>query len=113
VVIHDLDFIGVPLAPRKANAPLVVDANAVLAPPVTLQALQPISRQTGKGSHIRRPVKHVQLPKSLALDGFEPPHWFTLKEALGVRAAEGPDHNGKVYRYPLNVKQYKSALDNN
>ena len=35
VVIHDLDLIGVPLAPDKAYSPLFVDADTVLALTIT------------------------------------------------------------------------------
>jgi hypothetical protein len=30
MIIHDLNVIGVPVSPNKADAPLIVDANAVL-----------------------------------------------------------------------------------
>jgi hypothetical protein len=40
VVVHDLDLEGVAVSPDKADAPLVVDANAVLPRPVVLQRLQ-------------------------------------------------------------------------
>jgi hypothetical protein len=92
VVIHDLDSIGVPVASRKANPPLVVDADTVLALAISFQALQPVSRQHRKRSDIRRRVEHVQFPKRLALNGLEPAYGFPAEEALGIGAAKRPDH---------------------
>jgi hypothetical protein len=71
VVIHNLDFIRVPVTPRKANAPLVIDADAVLALPIAFQALQSVSRQRRERSDIRRRVKYVELAKSLAFNRLE------------------------------------------
>jgi len=106
VVIHDLDFIGVPLAPRKTDAPLVIDADAVQTLPIAFQTLQPISRQRRERSEIRRCVEHVQFPEGLALNGLEPAYDFSVEEALGISASEGPDHTWKLYCVPVNVKQY-------
>src|SRR5215467_13051727 len=92
VVIGDLNFVSVTLAPRKANTPLIVDADAILTVAIAFQSLQPVSRQGGKSSQIRRCVQHVQLAKRLPFDGLEPPHWFSAKEALGIGATEGADH---------------------
>jgi len=36
MVVNDLDVVSVTLTPLKADSPLVVNANAVLAPAVTL-----------------------------------------------------------------------------
>jgi hypothetical protein len=44
VVIDDLDILGARARPPKAHAVLVVDANAVLARPITVQRLEPIPR---------------------------------------------------------------------
>jgi hypothetical protein len=41
VVIDDLDIVGVPITPFKANPELVVDPNAVLTLTITLQRLPP------------------------------------------------------------------------
>jgi len=106
VVINNLNFISVSVPPLKADAPLVVDADAVLAFAISLQPLQPISWKRRKGSDIRCRIEHVQLAKSRALDGPEPPHRVSAEEALGFGAAEGPDHRRRVYWYALNVNRY-------
>jgi hypothetical protein len=35
MVVDDLDQFGATVSPDKANAPLVVDSDAVLSPPIT------------------------------------------------------------------------------
>jgi hypothetical protein len=107
VVIHDLDFIGVGVAPRKAKAPLVIDADAVLALAIGLEALQSVPRQQRERAQIRRRVDHVEFPQGLTLNGLEPAHGFPVEKALRIRTAESPDHNEKIYCYSVNVKQYR------
>lgn len=40
MVVRYLNVVGMPIAPRKANAPLVIDADTALAGTVTRQFLQ-------------------------------------------------------------------------
>src|SRR6202158_731805 len=59
VVVHNLDFIGVSIPPRKADAPLIVDADAVLTFAIPLQALQTASLHGRKHSDVwRRRIQH-------------------------------------------------------
>jgi hypothetical protein len=44
VVIDNLDVVGVTIVPRKADAPAVIDPNAVLSRSIPLQLFQPIGR---------------------------------------------------------------------
>ena len=106
MIVNDLDFVGASSTPYEANAPLIVDAEAVLPLPVPFQALQAVSRQRRQRSDIRCGVEDVQFAKRRALDRLESTNRLPLKEALGIRAAEGPDHNPRIYWFPLHVKQY-------
>jgi hypothetical protein len=45
VVVNDLYIMGVAILPTEANAPLVIDADAVLAAPSTFEFLQSIARK--------------------------------------------------------------------
>jgi len=92
MIIHDLDFKGVPLAPRKANPPLVIDADAVLTFPIAFEAFQAISWQRRERPETRRGVEHVEFPKGLAFNSLEPAYSFSMEEALCISASEGPDH---------------------
>src|SRR5947207_11479294 len=49
MVVHDLHAVGVAVLPDEADAPLVVDANAMLPRPVALQRLEPVA-----GRHAQR-----------------------------------------------------------
>ena len=49
MVIHDLDVVGILVHPFQADAPLVVDPDAVLSSPLTTQGLQTIG---GRRQHI-------------------------------------------------------------
>jgi hypothetical protein len=44
VIVDDFDVIGSILLPHKTNTKLIVDADAVLAPPLTRQRFQPVTR---------------------------------------------------------------------
>jgi len=41
VIVDDLDVVRVSVSPPKADAPLIVDADAVLALSITAQCLEP------------------------------------------------------------------------
>ena len=45
MVIHDLDVPGRTVAPLETDPPLIVDADAVLPPPITVQSFEPIARR--------------------------------------------------------------------
>src|SRR6267154_3112141 len=107
MIIDDLNGVGVPVAPLKTDAPLVVDANTVLSNPITLQFLQPASRQRPESEHVRRRVEKVQLPECLPLNGLEAANRFPTKEPLGLRTAEGADHFLNLYCSTLNVNKYR------
>ena len=59
VIIGDFDFVGVLAVPAEADAILVIDSDAVLAPPVAFERLQVISRrkaqfaERGRGFELR------------------------------------------------------------
>jgi hypothetical protein len=45
MVINDFDTFGMPISPNKTDAPLVVDANAMLSGATAFQGLKAISRR--------------------------------------------------------------------
>lgn len=48
MVIHNLNVFGACLGPAETNAPLIVDADAVLSPAFSLQRLKMITRRNAK-----------------------------------------------------------------
>jgi hypothetical protein len=68
VVIDDLDFPGVPVAPDEADSPLIIDTNAVLTLPASMEWLEAVSRGNGQVRKRPRRMQQQQLP---ARDAFE------------------------------------------
>lgn len=60
MVIDNLDFMNIAIAPNETNTPLVVDPDAVLARSVPSQRLQPV---TGRLAYILQPLGNVQCPQ--------------------------------------------------
>jgi len=60
MIVHNLDFLGVTVAPHETNTPLVVNANAVLALAVSLQSLELIAWINGQYFKARGGVQNLQ-----------------------------------------------------
>jgi hypothetical protein len=92
VVIDDLHVIGIRVAPRETDPPLVIDPNAMLAAPVAFQRLQAIS---GWNPQVHQPpgsVQVQQLSPGRALNSAEAWDHPVVEKQRGIRAPEGPDH---------------------
>ena len=63
MVIGDLYLVCVALAPHKADSPLLVDSNAMLASPIPGKLLQSICRRDTKIVEVRGVVQHPQFPQ--------------------------------------------------
>jgi hypothetical protein len=105
MVVNDFDFVRMSSAPYEADAPLIVDTNAVLSLSIPFQALEAVSWQRGQRSDLRSGIEDVQFAKRRAFDCLEPACTLPVREALGIRAAEGPDHHTKTYCFPFHVEQ--------
>lgn len=93
VIVDDLDVEGIGGAPDEADAPRIVDADAVLACTVALERLEPIAGRDAKvGEGVGR-IEDDEFPKRYALKGGgETPRAATVKEPFRVGVAEGADH---------------------
>ena len=93
VVVDDLDVEGIGGAPDEADAPLIVDADAVLASTIALERLEAISgRNAQVGEGVGR-IEDDEFPKRDALKaGGQTTRAATLKERFRVGVAEGADH---------------------
>ena len=93
VVVDDLDVEGIGGAPDEADAPLIVDADAVLASTIALERLEPIAgRNAQVGEGVGR-IEDDEFPKRDALKaGGQTTRAATLKERFRVGVAEGADH---------------------
>ena len=77
MVIHDLDILGAGGRPAKAQAKLVVDADAVLAGTAALQGFQAVARRYAQ---VVQPFRDLQLPQ------LAPRHGGDVGEPLDGRA---------------------------
>jgi dihydrofolate reductase len=94
VIVYDLNIMGVAVLPAEADAPLVIDANAVLAAPSALELLQPIG---WRHSQIAQRFGRVQSAKfSQHCSQYirrETPYRLAVEQALRVPIREAFDHS--------------------
>jgi hypothetical protein len=76
VVVHDLDIRRAArvAGPAKADAPWVVDANAELADPVTLQGLEPVATQCPQIIEAGGCIEYRQPPRGVLRKSRECPY---------------------------------------
>jgi hypothetical protein len=94
MIVYDLDLVSVALAPTKANSPLVVDADAVLAFSVACQFLQSIAGEPGEVFKRFRAMELPQLPERSALDlSVEFRLSMSVEDALGLLIPRRDNHD--------------------
>jgi hypothetical protein len=79
------------LRPFKANPPLVIDADAVLASAITLEAFQPVSRGIERHETIRS-VQSFKPQHGLFLKPLKGFYSLSRKKSLGFPTAEIYNH---------------------
>ncbi len=93
VLIYELDVISIAVGPPEADAPLIVDRDAMLAGTLALQFPQPVA---GRHSQIFQRLGGInshQLPQHGAPErrGIAPDA-LPLEETLGISVGETRDH---------------------
>jgi hypothetical protein len=68
VVINDFHIVSVTVFPDETNSPLIIDADAVLANPITFKKLQAISWRTSQVGQDSSPIQHPQFSESYLLN---------------------------------------------
>jgi hypothetical protein len=93
VVVDDLDIGGPSDSPREADAPLLIDSDAVLAFPVASQFLQPVPGRDPEVVEQFSGIEHRQLPQCRPAGGVvEPSMSLPSPDALGLLVGEGDQH---------------------
>lgn len=93
MVIYDLHIGGTGLGPAKADAPLVIDANAPLTRAVSTQGLQPVPRRHPKILDGSRSVEIGELARGDFLESAPLGRTVGLPEkARGRLVSEALDH---------------------
>jgi hypothetical protein len=106
MVIDDLDIERVSVLPFEADAPLLINADAVLALAITFQPFELIRRRNHQIAQIAGTVQILQsLARSLLDPTIERSYELTLENRLGVLAPEGPDHRITITLRVINVKR--------
>ena len=98
MVVDDLDVEGIRAAPHEADSPLIVDSNAVLSLPRSLQRLEAISGRDTKILQGDGPVQKQQFPARCAFEGSKAWDIVVMKEIFRCGRGERPDHCVSVYR---------------
>ncbi len=93
MIVDDLNLVGVAIPPTKADAPLLVHANTVLAGSIATELLQSISRRHAEVTELLGRVHRHKFAqhgaseiRGISSDG------FTSKQSLGITIGEGLDH---------------------
>ena len=93
MIVRHFDVVGIALLPAEADAPLVIDANAMLASAIARQSFQPIGRWNPQIVQALSDIELYQLaPRKAVQFGGKVAQELALKEPLGVLVAEGLDH---------------------
>jgi len=93
MIIHNLNVIGVPVSPNKTDTPLLVDPNAVLPFPVSVERLQPIVRRRCQVPQISGNIQLAKLSLGYSLNTAKSLHPLTGMEPLRLPRPERLDHN--------------------
>lgn len=93
MIVDDLDQLGAPMAPDEADAPPVIDPDAVLTATVAVERPQAI---TGWRPKIGKPGCGIELAQRDRTDRLELGNCFTLEQGLGVPVPERPDHRQQI-----------------
>ena len=68
MIINDFHVVGVSFCPFKADAPLIVNADAVLSFAVASQSFQSVGRRDAQIIQILCVIEHTQFPQGSLLD---------------------------------------------
>ena len=93
MIVDDLDILRT-IAPAKTNAPLVMDANAMLPVSIASQCFKPVTRRNAQVAELVRGRQDFQLASRGPLYGPEFPDRLIIKQSFSIAATETLDHKG-------------------
>ena len=95
MIVRDFHVVSVAFAPAEANAPLVVDADAVLPFTAALQRFEPVARRHGHVPQLCGRVQQQQFASCATLNGRrEAAGQLGPEHPLGFRAGKAQNHRG-------------------
>lgn len=106
MVVHNLDVRRIAVFPSEADAPLLIDPDAVLTFAVTLERFQLIRGWDREISKVDRAVEVLQLlARPLQNLSIEPSDELTAEHRFRILGSERPDHGPILTRNVINVKR--------
>jgi hypothetical protein len=93
VIVDDLNFVGIAILPAKADAPLLVHTNTVLASSTAPELLQPITRRHAKVAELLGRVHRHKFAQHRALENRRiSSDGLASEQSLSIAIGEGVDH---------------------
>jgi hypothetical protein len=112
MVINDLNVVRITVFPGKADAPLLVYPDAVLAFPVMVQCFQMIGRWNPQSLKNARCIDHLEFDDCRTLYILRQfCGELSIKELFGFLAFEGFDHGSMLSRKDIIVKGYQEERE--
>lgn len=106
MAIHNLNFGGAAFRPAKANAPLLIHANAVLSFAIAFESLESVAWWDAQIFEFRRCVNHHQLAVHNTLKILRQTTGDkTLVKFLRFNVAETLNHPGLITQNVINGKR--------
>jgi hypothetical protein len=84
VAIHDLNVVSIAVLPDEADAPLVIDTNAIRPGAVAFQQFKLVPGRHAKISQPQCPMQVQEFPPRRPFDGLKSPNHVVLKKQRGV-----------------------------
>jgi hypothetical protein len=109
VVIDDFNVVGTIGFPHKTDAPLIIDANAVLAAPIPGQCFKSVTRRCPHCVQRRSGVELLKLADRNTRDVGESLYALAREQLRRVLALKGLDHEAILYRLPVNDKRIRET----
>jgi len=93
MIVRDLDLVGITMPPLKADPPLIVDPDAVLAGTVAGKLLQAVPGRHAEVVESLGGIEDQQLAQRGTLYAGRPPaHRLSLEDLLRIPVPEALDH---------------------
>ena len=93
MIIDDFNIIRIASSPSKANAPALVDTDAVLSMPITDELLKMVSGWNTQIIQHSGNIEDLQLAACVSLDlRWKLAREFTTEDALSFLVRKTPDH---------------------
>src|SRR6266404_1905214 len=97
VVVDDFDALSTSISPNEAEAPLIVDPNAILTRAAAAQRLQPISGRSGQIAQFFCIMELPQFSLRRALNIARQPRCeLAMEQGLGLPVGKRADHSCRL-----------------